>query len=163
MLWYGNRPTNSESPFVVRYNDASYKQIEDIRNKENNALQEYWETQPELNEPQFKKILIDAQNKNSEGRVMVIWELAKYRLHKLIPQSLPFEEKKKRLINSEAWNCRTNQQAKQITPEDLTDGNIEKEIGYVGTLWGIDIMNRYQSMKWIPMAMDNEICRVYIP
>lgn len=162
-LWYENKPIISKSPFVVKYVDNDYKKIKDIQNKEYKALKDYWESQPELKEPQFKKILIDEQNKNPEGKVMVIGELAKYRLHKLIPQSLSFEEKKNRLINSEAWNCRTNQQAKQITPEDLTDGNIEKEIDSVGTLWGIDILNRYQPYKWIGFAMNGAICKIYIP
>ena len=114
-----------------------------------------------MQEPAFLNQLQEAFKK--EERVMQIWELAKYRLNKLLPPTLPFAERKERFIKSEAWNCWINQNNQHIAPNDLSENNIQNEINKVGVRWGIDIMKRFQKMAWIPIAMNSGLCRVYIP
>lgn len=165
-LWYGNQPQNSESPYVVTYQDADYKRIEEMQQAENDALNNYWRQQPELNEPEFVAILAAAfekQKQDTARRVMFIWELAKYRLNKMVPNTIPFEERKKRLINSEAWNCWVNQNNAHLLPDEISEENIQDEINTVGIHWGIDIEKRFRKLEWIPIAMNSSMCKVFVP
>ena len=159
-LWEGNLPRKSESPYVVAYKENVYKQIDEIRQKELDNLNNYLRSQPELQEPAFVARL---QEINKNGSAFApLWELGKYRLHKMIPPTLPFAERKELLIKSEAWNGWVHQHNNHLTAEELTEENIEKEIDTVGTCWGMDIMKRYQRLEWIPLAMNSGFCRVYI-
>ena len=160
-LWEGNNPKNSESPFVVSYQDDVYQQIDELRRKEADDLNNYWQQQPELQDPIFLTQIQEAAQKGQ--RVMHIWELAKYRLNKLLPSTLPFTERKKRFIKSEAWNCWINQHNQHLAPEELTEDNIQNEINKVGVRWGMEIMKRYQRLEWVPIAANSGLCRVYIP
>lgn len=161
-LWYGNSPTISESPYVATYRDADYQRIEEIQHKEEQALNDYLKQQPELNEPAFQNQLLEVAQKKGE-KIMIFWELAKYRLHKEIPDTLAFEKKKNLLINSQAWNCWIHQHNKHLSEDELTEDNIQKEIDYVGTHWGMEIMKSIQKLEWLPIALNSEICRIYIP
>lgn len=165
-LWYGNNPIVSESPFVVQYQDIAYKRIEDIQNKENKALNEYWCSQPELKEPEFIAQLQRAQDKEKEepsNKVMYLWELGIYRLNKKIPSTLSFEERKQLLIHSEEWNGRINQKNIHLNPDEITEENIQNEINNAGRHWGMEISTKYQPYSWIDMAMNNDICKIFIP
>lgn len=165
-LWYGNNPTISESPYIVRYQDSGYQRIKEIQNNENMELNEYWNNQPELHEIEFQNQLkeaIEKEKNNPNEKVMPIWELAKYRLNKKIPNNLTFEERKKLLIDSAEWNGWIHKNNKYITEEELTEENIQQEIDNVGTCWGIEIMKKYQKLEWISIALNGEICRIYIP
>lgn len=79
-LLYGNNPTISESPYVAAYQDTDYQRIEKMQQEEEQALKAYLEQQPELNEPAFQNQLKEAQKQRE--KIMIFWELAKYRLHK---------------------------------------------------------------------------------
>lgn len=160
-LWYGNNTTICESPYVVRYKDADYQQIEEMQRDEQQELNEYWRKQPELMESAF----INQLQKASEGgrTVMYIWELAKYRLNKKIPNTLSFNDRKSLLIVSEEWNGWIHQHNMQCSADELTEENIQKEIDSVGTSWGIEIMRKFQKMEWVQIAMNSEICEIYIP
>lgn len=165
-LWYGNNPTISESPYIVRYQDSGYQRIKEIQNNEEMELNEYWNNQPELHEIEFQNQLkeaIEKEKNNPNEKVMPIWELAKYRLNKKIPNNLTFEERKKLLIDSAEWNGWIHKNNKYITEEELTEENIQQEIDNVGTCWGIEIMKKYQKFEWISIALNGEICRIYIP
>lgn len=164
-LWYGNNPVSSESPFVAKYRDSEYRRIEEMQQKESQALDAYWKAQPELQESAFIAQLqaaIDVAKSNPSKRVMPIWELAKYRLNKIIPQGLPFENKKNLLVNSDAWKCRVHQQNKHLSIEEITADNIQSEIDSVAIHWGIDIMNRYQRLEWLQLALAGNICEIRI-
>ena len=89
--------------------------------------------------------------------------MAKYRLKEQLPSTLPFDERKRRLFKSEAWNCPVHQNNKHLSPDEITPDNIEKEIESVGTSWGIDIEHRYNTLKWVYFAMNDVMCEVYIP
>lgn len=132
-----------------------------MQQQEQRALNEYWSRQPEIKEPEFLMQLTKASENGQ--RVMPIWELAKYRLNKKIPSNLPFEEKKSQLINSEEWNGWVHQHNKHLSAEELTKDNIQNEINTVGTYWGIDIMKRFQKLEWLQIAMNSDICKIYIP
>lgn len=160
-LWYGNNPTICESPYVATYQEADYQRIEEIQRKEEQALNDYWLQQPELREPAFQAQLKKAQEKGE--RVMVFWELSKYRLHKRIPNTLTFEGKKSLLINSQEWKCWIHQHNKRLSAEELTEDNIQKEIDIVGTHWGMELMKKFQKLEWLSIALDKEICKIYIP
>lgn len=165
-LWYNNQPISSESPYSVVYTDAGFNRITDIQKAENEALNNYWKRQPELNEMEFVEQIKKAQEEERNDpskRVMYIWELAKYRLNKEIPQSLSFEEKKSLLIKSEAWNCFTNQRNEHLKTEEITEENIQEEINLVGIRWGMEIQSRYEKLEWIKTAMSSNICKVFIP
>ena len=165
-LWYGNNPIVSESPYIVKYQDSDYKKIVEMQQYDKDALNKYWQQQPELYDPDFIQI-IQAEKKKMETdpnhRIMYIWELAKYRLKKQLPSALTFYERKRRLLNSEAWNCQILQNKNHLKPDEITPENIDKEIEIVGTSWGIDIEHRYNSLKWIYFAMNDAMCEVYIP
>ena len=165
-LWYGNTPIDSESPFIVQYREDDYKRIEDLQKKENQALNDYWDKQPELKEPEFILQLQNAyeiERIDPTKRVIPIWELSKYRLNKKVPQTLPFEERKKLLIKTEEWNGWVYQNNKHLTVAELTEENIQKEIDTVGIHWGIEITKKLQKLEWLPIALNSEICKIYIP
>lgn len=165
-LWHGNSPTITESPYVVSYQDADYQRIEEMQRKEEQALSDYWINQPELREPAFQAQLqeaVEREKKDPHQRVMHIWELAKYRLNKKIPNTLTFEERKVCLINSKEWNGWINQHNKHLSADELTEDNIQKEIDSVGTRWGMEIMKSFQKLEWLPIALNSEICNIYIP
>ena len=94
---------------------------------------------------------------------MFIWELAKYRLHKKIPNNLPFHEKKKRLIESEEWHGMVYQRNKHLLEDELTETNIQTEIDKVAISWGIELQNQFEKLEWIPIALNKAICKIYIP
>ena len=165
-LWHGNSPTITESPYVVSYQDADYQRIEEMQMKEEQALNDYWINQPELREPAFQAQLqeaVEREKKDPHQRVMHIWELAKYRLNKKIPNTLTFEERKVCLINSKEWNGWINQHNKHLSADELTEDNIQKEIDSVGIRWGMEIMKSFQKLEWLPIALNSEICNIYIP
>ncbi len=165
-LWYGNTPTISESPYVVSYKEDDYQNIEKLQHHENQALNDYWIKQPELYEHAFLTQLnnaLEREKNDPHQKVIPIWELAKYRLNKKIPNTLTFKERKELLIKSEEWNGWIHQHNKHLTTDELTEDNIQKEIDNVGTLWGMEIMKNFQKLEWLPIALNSEICKVYIP
>lgn len=160
-LWYGNNPIICESPYVVNYKEEEYQKIKKMQCCEQQALKDYWFKQPELQENQFKLQLQKAGEGNQ--RVMGFWELSKYRLNKKIPNNLSFEKRKECLVNSKEWNGSIFQNNKHLLADKLTADNIQKAIDDVGTCWGMEIMERFIKLEWIPMAMSSEICKIYIP
>ena len=165
-LWYGNNPVISGSPYVAKYQDASYQRIEEMQSKAEQATKDYWNKQPELNEPAFQAQLKEALEREKEDphkRVMYILELTKYRLNKMIPDTLPFEKRKALLIHSEGWNGWIHQHNKNLSADELTADNIQKEIDKVAFDWGFDIMKRLQKFHQFPYIANSEICDVYIP
>lgn len=165
-LWYKNEPKFSKSPFVVTYNDKDYQRIKAIQQKESQALSDYWLKQPELHDQAFLtqlQAIFDRGKSSPKQSVMYIEELAKYRLNKKIPVTLSFEEKKSLLINSEEWNGKIYQQNKHLSENELTEDNIQKAIDSVAICWGIELTQKYQKFEWLSIALNSQICRVYIP
>ena len=163
---YGNTPTYSESPYVVTYSNQDYQRIEEIQQKEQQALDDYWSQQPEIYEPAFLAQLqaaLDREKNDPKQRVMCIWELAKYRLNKKFPTTLPFDERKNLLVNSNEWKSCGPTGNDGTQGFELTENNIQSEIDSIGTRIGIQIMGKFQKFEWLQMAINSEICKVYIP
>lgn len=159
-LWYGNNPIVSDSPYIVKYKDENYKKIKDIQDEENRALQNYWKSQPELKDPLFQKQLEDAYKRNE--RVMGIWELCKFRLNKKIPHSLPFEERKRILLNSTEWKSSIHQRQVLAQPDMITMETIDEIIDKLGVIFGMGLEYQYQRMEWVRDAMTKDWCIVMI-
>lgn len=157
-LWYGNQPVHNDSPYIVQYKDEDYQEIKEIQDKEQEAINQYWRTQPELLEPAFQQQLLNEKAKNE--RVMEIWELGKYRINKEIDQNLSFEERKELLLNSEAWNCWTHQHNRPRNADEITERNIQDEINCAGLHWGMETMNKIQPMAWLNLALNKATCKV---
>ena len=162
-LWEGNIPTTSTSPYVAKYLDEEYERIKKIRMSEKEQTYKYWVAQPELNENQFAEILNDLKKNNRYDMCTCMQELAKYRLHRRIPDNLSFSDKKKRLIYSEEWDGIIHLKNKHIIESELTEENIEDAINEVGDFWGMELMNSTQRLDWLPIAFNENICKVYIP
>ena len=156
-LWYGNIPVISDSPYIVRYQDYAYQKIKEIQEQENKALEDFWMAQPELKDPDFIQHFA-AAGKGAIG----MWELGKYRLNKKLPKSLPYEERKNKLLNSPEWNNQIHQQNKPKKAEEITRENIQQEIDMVGRQIGMEIMLKYQKLAWINDAMNMKWCEVKI-
>lgn len=161
-LWEGNTPIASTSPYVAKYLDEEYERIKEIRMSEREQTYKYWSVQPELNEPKFIQILSSLKEKNRFEMCSCMQELAKYRLHKRIPENLSFLEKKNRLIFSEEWDGKIHLKNKHIKESELTEDNIEAAINEVGDFWGMELMNDTQRLDWLPIAFNENICKVYI-
>ena len=159
-LWNDNTPVINESPYIVKYKDEHYMKIQAAKNAEEKALEDYWKSQPELNEPQFLRQLAEAAQESE--RVMGVWELGKYRLNKKISKDLPFEERRNLLINSSEWHGWIHQHNSHLKPDEITEDNIQSEINRVGIRSGMEIMKRYQKLSWINDAMNSEWCEVFI-
>ena len=159
-LWYGNNPVISESPYVVQYQDCDYQRIKEIQDKEDQAISQYWKNQPEINDPEFQKQLIEAARKDE--RVMGIWELGKYRLNKKIDKKLPFEERKKMLLSCSEWQGWIHQHNNPKSADEITEENIQSEIDNLGLHTGMEIMKIYQPMTWVNIAMATAMCEVKI-
>lgn len=165
MLWYGNEPLKSESPYVVKYKDEEYQRIVAMQSADREALDKYWSSQPEMQDPEFCAILEQAAEKQAldpNYRLMIVWELAKFRLNKMLPKTMSFEARKICLINSEAWNCNINKINKHLAPEEISVDNIDDEINRIGTNWGIDIQKRFDTLAWTQLAMNSALCEIYI-
>lgn len=159
-LWNDNMPIKTTSPYIVVYKDEYYKKIKSEMEEENKALQDYWLKQPELNEPAFQKQLAEAAKVND--RLMGIWELGKYRMNQKITSNLPFEEKKKMLLNSVEWNGWIHQHNTHLCPDEISEDNIQEEIDKVGLHMGMEIMKKFQKLAWVNDAMNSEWCEISI-
>ncbi len=166
LLWYGNEPIICESPYVVKYQDDAYRRIEEMQHEEEEALRNYFNKQPELQEVAFQTQLQEAfekQKNNPSQEVILFWELAIYRLNKKIPNTLTFEERKELLIHSKEWKDWITRNNKIFSSDMLTENNIQKKIEDIGIEAGIKIIQNIQKLEWLPVAMNSEICNIYIP
>lgn len=139
-----------ESPFVMKYTDPCYKQILDANQSMLEVMNKYWQSQPELREPEFIHQMEQARGrelKDPRQRVIPFWELAQYRLRKKIPASLSFEEQKKLLISSQEWNGRIRQQNPHLNADEITEANIQSAIDHVGVLAGMELQQRFESIR----------------
>lgn len=141
---------SDESPFVLKYTDSYYRQILDTNKTMLEEMNSYWLSQPELQEPEFIHQMMQAKQKEDRDpsqRLIPLWELAKYRLRKKIPASLPFEERKKLFISTPEWNGQIRQKNSHLNADEITEANIQSEIDYAGVLAGMELQERFERMK----------------
>lgn len=153
-----------ESPFIMKYTDSYYKQILDANKTMMEELNGYWLTQPELQEPDFIQQFIQAKEKEKNDphqKVIPLLELARYRINKKIPASLPFEERKKLFISSSEWNGHIRQQNPHLTADEITEANIQDEIDHAGVLAGMELQQSFESIR-ISKAFNEAICELVL-
>lgn len=139
-----------ESPLVLKYTDRIYKDIVEANKNSNQMRKEYLLQQPELNEPDFCKIVnegLEKEKTNSNERFIFTCELCKYRLNKKIPNTLPFEERKRLFIGSNEWNGIVRKQNNHLLENQLTEDNLQSEIDHAGILAGVEMEQQFETIK----------------
>ena len=163
-IWYGNKSKAIDSPYVVNYTNASYDKIIKMQQKDNEAINNYWKAQPELNEPLFIKQMLEAKAKEEKDpaqRVMHLWELSKYRINKKVPQGLPFEERKKLFCQCSERKSRIYLINKHLTDDEITEENIDEEITHAGICQGISLMQSLMT-HWEVYSFTDAECEIVI-
>ena len=142
---------SKDSPFILKYTDSYYRQVLDANKTMAEQMQEYWSVQPELQEEAFVHQFLqaeDAAKKNPQRRYFnPIQELCKYRLNKRVPASLPFEERKRLFLSSPEWSGRIRKQNNHLKEDELTEANIQSEIDLAGVFAGMELQQRFESVK----------------
>lgn len=82
---------------------------------------------------------------------------------KKIPEDLPFEERKARLLRSEAW-IKTADLRKDNpkAAEEINTENINSKISEVGQQYGGWILTSAQVRSWVLPLSTSTTCRVFI-
>lgn len=164
MLWYGNEPIVSDSPYVVRYKDDFYSKLKNIQDKEKEELDTYVSAQPEMHNLEF---LRELNEKRKTKPCFPLVEIFKFRLKRECPLSLPFLERKKKLMESEIWRefiTTEKQYESQFSREyAIRPDNIDEMVNSISEIYGMRKTAQIQGLKWVSMAMNAKECRVYIP
>lgn len=158
-LWYNNSPVESDSPYFIKYTEATYKEISNIQFKEYKDSINYLNQQPEYKGPAFQALI---KNNPDFKYIGIFQELFKFRLNKKIPKTLPFLTRKELLIKSQEWKCEINQKNKHLLESEITELNIQQELDNAACNMGIEIYMTH-NMKWLQKALENKSCQIYIP
>lgn len=144
---FNEKLTADESPFVLKYKDEIYREIIETNKKGLQERKEYLYAQPELEDPDFIKFCKDEkerQKNDPHENFNLSYQLFKYRINKNIPSTLPFEERRKKFVNSVEWNKMIQMGKKnELTEDELTPENIQSKIDYVGYYMGMQIEYRF--------------------
>ncbi len=141
---------SDDSPYIFKYTDSSYKQILDANKRSVEMRVEYINSQPELHEPAFQQQLRESFEKEKTDkthRMIIAWELCKYRINKRFPASLPFEIRKKMFIESREFNGRIRKSNNHKSASEITEENIQAEIDLAGTLAGMELEQVFDNEK----------------
>ena len=164
LLNNNNTPIQSESPYVVCYTDTAYEKIKKMQFEEFETEKHRLFSQPELKDEEFIDKLNEFISKGEATNIISAFIiLGQYRINKKIPGTLPFEDRKKRLLDSEEWNSRQYQKNKHLLPDQITEENIQNEIDSAGAHMGVMLCTHLQHPAWIDIAVSHEVCTVYIP
>lgn len=165
-LWDGNEAKMSDSPYVVTYTEEVYKRIENIRRAEQQDMVDYLRRQPEFQDPEFLnhyKSLIE-RDLGVQQPFAPFSILERYRINRRIPSTLPFIERKQRLVSSKEWDGWIHQNNPHLNEDELTEDNIQHEIDLVGDRWGRQVWKSFlKDKEWLSIAMGSGLCKVYIP
>ena len=113
---------------------------------------EYINSQPEFQEPAFIQQLKDSleeEKTNKQHKMIIAWELCKYRINKRFPASLPFEVRKKMFVESSEFNGRIRMMNKHKTASEITEENIQSEIDLAGILTGMELEQVFDNERMI--------------
>ncbi len=147
-----NQPLEStDSPYILKYTDSTYKEVIKANKVSIDSRAKYLMEQPEMHEQEFIKILEQAkarEEKDPRYRLIVTWELSKYRLNKKVPNNLPFEQRKNIFINTSEWNGRIRQKNNYKKADELTPENIQAEIDLAGTLAGMELEQFFENIRF---------------
>ena len=143
---------SDDSPYIFKYTDSSYNQILDANKRSVEMRLEYINSQPELQEPAFQQQIRESFEKEKTDkthRMIIAWELCKYRINKRFPASLPFEVRKKMFIESREFNGRIRTKNKHKSASEITEDNIQSEIDLAGTLAGMELEQIFDNERMI--------------
>ena len=155
---------SDESPYILKYTDAIYKQVLDANKKSKNDRNQYLISQSEFRDPEFIKILqdlIEKEKRDPSQRLILSWELCKYRINKSIPAWLPFDVRKMLFVKSDEFNGRIHQASVHKTESELTAENLQAEIDMAGIRAGMELENRFENQK-IVKAFNEGYCELII-
>jgi len=143
---------STDSPYILKYTNSQYKQVLEACKKSIEDKNNYWNNQPEVNEPDFQQQVQNAKQKEKENprqRFMPMLELCKYRLNKKIPTNLPFEERKKLFIQSSEWSGHIRQINNPKKESEITETNLQSEIEYAAIQSGIELQERFENVRFV--------------
>lgn len=141
---------SQDSPYVMKYKDDIYKQVIKAEKQSRENRLKYFKSQPEYQEEAFIEQLnqaIERAKKDPTQRLIPLWELGVYRINKKIPRDLPFEERKKRFVNSPEFNSPIHQKNLHKTESELTEENIQSEIDFAGIRAGMALDGQFDKEK----------------
>lgn len=160
------RIEKNESPFIVKYKDDDYKELQNIQKNINRMAVDYWRSQPEINDEECQSYLknIKKEWEDNYQYFNPFWGLEQYRLHKLVLSNGSFEEKKKRLLASEQWKVYAQEKKEgDITPNDITIKNIQNVVDQIAIRAGIALENQLQQYSWVTFLSKQPLYEVCIP
>ena len=143
---------SDDSPYIFKYSDSSYHQILDANKRSIEKRMEYINSQPEFQEPAFIQQLKDSleeEKTNKQHKMIIAWELCKYRINKRFPASLPFEVRKKMFVESSEFNGRIRMMNNHKTASEITEENIQSEIDLAGILTGMELEQVFDNERMI--------------
>lgn len=143
---------SDDSPYIFKYTDSSYHQILEATKRSVEMRMEYINSQPELKEPEFQQQLKESYERekiDKQHRMIIAWELCKYRINKRLPASLPFEIRKKLFIESSEFNGRIRTKNNHKSEAEITEENIQSEIDLAGDLAGMELEQVFDNDKII--------------
>ena len=155
---------SDESPYILKYTDAIYKQVLEANKKSKDNRNQYLLSQPEFREPEFIKILqelIEKEKKDPSQKTILSWELCKYRINKNIPAWLPFEVRKMLFVKSSEFNGRIHQANTHKTEFELTTENLQAEMDMAGIRAGMELESRFDNQKMEKAFVDGH-CELII-
>lgn len=141
---------SDSSPFILKYTNNCYAGIMKANTASMEKMQKYLLSQPEMKEPEFLlqiQQVAKLEKANCRNRLMVFWELCKYRLNKRIPKELPFEERKRLFVSSPEWNGTIRQNNSHLEESELTEENIQAEIDSAGVRYGMELQLRFEAKR----------------
>lgn len=157
--WYGNRPILSESPYIIQYQKSHYQKMEELQQESDEKITKFLHAQPEWHEADFQSKL----DKNENNAFLIFIKLTQYRLDKKIPASLPFSEKKERLINSAEWKSQAWQQNKHIHSKIITEENIQNKMHELVYCIAGNLLLKNQGYKFIDFMFNKAFYDIKIP
>ncbi len=155
---------SDDSPYIFKYTDSSYHQILEANKRSVEMRMEYINSQPELKEPEFQQQLKESYERekiDKQHRMIIAWELCKYRINKRLPASLPFEIRKKLFIESREFNGRIRTKNKHKSASEITEENIQSEIDLAGDLAGMELEQVFDNDRMIK-SFNNGYCELVI-
>lgn len=160
-LWYGNEPNVSDSPFVASYTDAGYSKICEMREKERKASLDLLFAQPEFGQIDFLKRMQDVMDKDPNALPWAEWGV--YKINQEIPSSLSFAERKRLLLQNQQWSSLSELHGDRFNVDKVTEDSIQNFIDRCGRQMGLETMFSVCKCEWGRYALDQKICRIYIP
>lgn len=153
-----------DSPYIAKYTDSFCKQVLDSKRKYLEDLNNYLVNQPELNEQDFIQQIMKAkeiESKNPAQKVILLWELCKYRINKKIPAHLSFEQRKTAFVQSAEWNGQIRKQNKHLSESELTPENIQGEIDQAGISFAMEMEKSFSS-QFMYKAFTEGYCEIVL-